>query len=539
MWLSFLCIVGFLACIYVLDGFVLPKKNRSKRSHAYTLFSITPPIVFYVSILSLTYRPIISLVLCVVAYAVIVVLNNAKVKVVKEPLVYSDFHLFREIIRHPHLYVKYIGIRKLLGIVIIGLLCIYVATEYEKPFIVRSELADYMPAIMFFSVVIGIIYMITRGPLRKTFRNILLSFGPSMDVKENVSQLGLVVCLIFYFFLSGVDKVGKRPHALKKQKEGGVKVGMPGAWQKEGRLPNIVAVQAESFFDVRYLQSGLDEAILKNYDRIKDEAAFYGRLSVPAWGAYTMRTEFAFLSGLPEETLGHHRFNPYLQLGNKPFWTVAHSMRALGYRTICVHPFASSFFNRKKVFPNLGFDEFIDMNSFAKEDHYGPYVGDIAVGQKIIEVLQASKEPVFLFAITMENHGAWDEDRLKKFDQNSMDPENWPLGCYSLNHYISHMRHTDEMMADVVGYLEKQSFPGVFCLYGDHMPNLQNAFNSTGYEDPRTDYVIWRTKGKRNLEFDTSADILSRLMLDVAFNERKDTFSPAQRSVGDTTVKKY
>jgi len=527
-----------LAAIWGLDFFVLPKKSTKKRSHAITLFWLTPPVMVFFSFLMLTYRPIFSSVVTLAIYSSIVILNNAKVKALKEPLVYSDFSLFREVIHHPHLYVKYIGLHNVILIGIFLVLAVVGGFGFEAPFIERLQFADYFPALVFFFATFGTIYLIIYGTLKNPFKKILLSFGPSADVSKNVSQLGLVVCLIFYFFLSGADKI--KPVKEKKKKKTKAssieKVNLEHETKTEvslshfhttskslkNKLPTIVAIQAESFFDVRYLNAGIDTGVLSGYDSIVKEAAFQGRLTVPAWGAYTMRTEFAFLSGLPEAALGHHRYNPYLQLGRQPFWTLAHTLKSLGYETVCVHPFPASFFNRKEVFPNLGFDHFVDMSSFDKSEYFGPYVGDVALGNKIIKLIGETEKPLFIFAITMENHGAWAKDRLKKENEESIDSENWPLGCYSLSHYVSHMRNTDQMIGNLKNYLDERDDPAVMCLYGDHMPNLKNAFSKTVYEDPRTDYFIWRKNGVRNRQMDTSADVLSRLLLDVALNERRD-----------------
>ncbi|MBL4906546.1 MAG: LTA synthase family protein [Sneathiella sp.] len=543
MWSVLTSIFLMLAVIWGLDFLVLPKKDADRgKNHAITFLWLTPPGMLFFSLLMLTYRPIFSSVITIATYATIVILNNAKVKTLKEPLVYSDFSLFREVIRHPHLYVKYIGLH---NVVLIGLCAVATGIGgfgFEEPFINRARIEDYFPTLLFFLLSFGTIYLIIYGPLKKQFKKILLGLGPDANVSKNVAELGLVVCLIFYFFLSGTDKIKADPpqsrskvkDSLKKIKtkdygsaEQHTEIGAPSLFHaaSEGskkKLPNIIAIQAESFFDVRYLTKDIDPEILSGYDSIIKEATFHGRLTVPAWGAYTMRTEFAFLSGLPEAALGHHRYNPYLQLGRQPFWTLAHTLKSLGYETVCVHPFPATFFNRKKVFPNLGFDHFIDMSAFDKKEQFGPYIGDIALGQKISELVDKAERPLFVFAITMENHGAWSKDRLKREDKESMNAENWPLGCYSLSHYIAHMRNTDQMITNLKEHLQSKNEPGMICLYGDHMPNLKNALTKTEYDDPRTDYFIWRTNGQRQRQLNTSADVLSRLLLDVALNERRD-----------------
>ncbi len=148
------------------------------------------------------------------------------------------------------------------------------------------------------------------------------------------------------------------------------------------------------------------------FDRTAGNARYAGRRRVTAWGANTLRTEFAFLSGIPDEALGVDRFNPYLKYCNKPVWTVASYFRSVGYRTVCIHPFHKSFFRRNRVYPHLGFDEFIDIQEFNESDKLGTYVSDAAVTRKIEEKLAESERPLFIFAITMENHGPWRPKRI-------------------------------------------------------------------------------------------------------------------------------
>jgi phosphoglycerol transferase MdoB-like AlkP superfamily enzyme len=78
-----------------------------------------------------------------------------------------------------------------------------------------------------------------------------------------------------------------------------------------------------------------------------------------------------------------------------------------GYRTVCVHPYAASFYSRDKVYPQLGFDEFIDLRAFAGAPKSGPYVSDLAVAERVCSLLSArlTSRPLFVFVITMENHG--------------------------------------------------------------------------------------------------------------------------------------
>ena len=113
-----------------------------------------------------------------------------------------------------------------------------------------------------------------------------------------------------------------------------------------------------------------------------------------------------FSDGCAEKILGVHRFNPFRAIsGGWQLSSIAIFLKGMGYRTVCLHPYPVNFYRRNRVYPVLGFDEFIDIRAFDKVHRSGPYVGDMSVAEKVKILLERSKEPLFLFVITMENHG--------------------------------------------------------------------------------------------------------------------------------------
>ncbi|HYD07568.1 MAG TPA: LTA synthase family protein, partial [Reyranella sp.] len=271
----------------------------------------------------------------------------------------------------------------------------------------------------------------------------------------------------------------------------------------------------------------LPTTLLPNWDSVGREAVFRGRLDVPAWGANTMRTEFEFLSGLPNAALGVHRFNPFMDLCKRPVWTLAHQLRAMGYRTTCVHPFDASFFGRDKVYPNLGFDRFVDIAEFSSDDKFGPYVGDLAVAEKAIRLLDADDGPQFIFAITMENHGRWENNRLEGF-VGPAEIDLAPFDSRELALYLRHLKNSDAMIGSLVRQMQERTGDFVLCAFGDHLPSLPSIFDRVGFEDGRTDYFVWRKGGRIPRQLDLGAEILGRLVLDVILDET--SHAPAAHS---------
>jgi hypothetical protein len=508
--------------ILVIERLAKPRMRRPL-IHRLSLLSVMPPVGFFVTMFMVSYRPIFSSLSALGVFLAIVIVNNAKYAILREPLVFSDFALLRQAIRYPALYIRYVGIGKVIGVVV-GLTAIIVGAIWlEPPIIVRRNLNDYLPMALYLATTIGVIYSITRGPFRGAFSDLLRRFGPEVDLAQDMDQLTLVVSLILYFFVS-LEPEYKAAPVTKA-------TAIPARRAGQG-CRHVVVVQSESFFDARALAPDIPKDLLSNWDRRAGEASFHGRLAVPAWGANTMRTEFSFLSGLPNEILGHHRFNPYLSSCKQPTWTIVQLFRMLGWRTVCVHPFHGSFFGRDDVIPNLGFDRFLDIKDFEGSPTYGPYVSDMAVAERICACLTEADSPCFVYAITMENHGNWEPDRLDGYPLDDRIPAT-PLGSRQLGLYLQHLRSTDRLIERVTGELERQEDGGVFCLFGDHLPPLGPVFDKAKMEDPRTDYLIWRKGDGHSQKFDTSVDALSRLVQYSAFGMAGYVPAPQLSAIGN------
>jgi len=267
--------------------------------------------------------------------------------------------------------------------------------------------------------------------------------------------------------------------------------------QPQSNLPHLVAVQSESFFDARSLYQGIRPDVLAEFDRLRDSAVACGKLTVPAWGANTVRTEFAFLSGICDDKLGVHRFNPYRAIaagGDVP--SLASYLKRLGYRTVCIHPYPASFYRRDRVYPRLGFDEFVDIRSFGDAMRSGPYIGDAAVADRVAAILQEATSPVFIFAITMENHGPLHLERVVPADIDELYSMPPPDGCDDLTIYLRHLRNADRMIAKLRHALEQSRRPAGLCWYGDHVPIMPAVYERFGKPNGEVEYVYWSNRNE-------------------------------------------
>ena len=83
-------LAGFLvafATVLVLERFIQPQRSTRPVFHRMSMLSAMPMIVFYLSIFMATYRPIFATVFGIIFFLGIVVVNNAKFRELREPLV--------------------------------------------------------------------------------------------------------------------------------------------------------------------------------------------------------------------------------------------------------------------------------------------------------------------------------------------------------------------------------------------------------------------------------------------------------------------
>lgn len=415
-------------------------------------------------------RPWFATALVSAVLLVLVLVNNAKMKALREPFIVQDFDYFLDAIRHPRLYIPFFGWGKFLGAVLAGTIAVTVGmwgeTTPEERFSWSGQLGG------FFLTGTGALLLLLSGKTKLGAVN--------FDPHKEVQQLGLLACLWRYGEALQIQPATESPFDCLAPFSAGEKP------------PHFVAVQSESFFDPRELYAGIRTEVLAEFDRLKGEAVAHGKLIVPAWGANTVRTEFAVLSGINADKLGVHRFNPYREIAggwNVP--TLASYLKRSGYRTICIHPYPASFYLRDRVFQRLGFDEFLDIKAFDKPERFGPYVSDDAVAGLVDEVLRKAMGPVFIYVITMENHGPLHLEQVSAGDIDALYSVPPPEGCSDLTVYLRHLRNADRMLGRLRQILTQCEHPASLCWFGDHVPIMPSVYRVLGEPQGWVNYLLW------------------------------------------------
>ncbi|WP_341319317.1 LTA synthase family protein [Paraburkholderia sp. IMGN_8] len=428
-------------------------------------------IVFIcVCVLLLTGRVRFSAFVAIALVALLAGVSNAKHASLQEPFVFTDLSLFSQLFAHPRLYLPFLSIGTVVAIVI-GIAVVIVVFVTDKSLAQRpvGELVIAAGACLAAAYVFA-----ARLPL---------TLNPVDDQKRH----GFFSVFVAYLLN------GMKP-ATARQLCDALAAG-PFASGAPQTAPDVILIQSESFFDARRLDASIDRAILRNFDTARRESVQHGELTVPAWGANTMRTEFAVLTGIDQTQLGYARFYPYAFV-RRACNSLASWFKRGDYQTLAIHPYYADFFGRKRAFKHLQIDRFIDIAAFADAPRAGPYVSDLAVADSIIKALDEPRDkPAFIFSMTMENHGPLHLEPVEAGEGAAFHALGDDARWRDLTVYLRHLANADAMLGRLLAALRARRRDTVLCFYGDHVPALPHVFVDLGYEPARSDYFIWRNYG--------------------------------------------
>ncbi|SFU79755.1 MULTISPECIES: LTA synthase family protein [unclassified Methylobacterium] len=462
----------------VLAGDSLSRASLAPRDLGLRLLGYLLILLFW---FAFSWRPWLAGLTCVITVAILIVVSRAKRSVIGEPLLFSDFALLPQVPRHPQLYyIPPLWDPRIAGPVLLTL-AVTVFWYRTEPSVLPAATLPRVLALLGLPLAL---WLLVKAAPRPPLAGLIARWFPQPDLESDVTRVGLPASLLGYTAraMAGGEPVPEAP-ALPHGPGDDV----------------VVVIQLESFVDPERL-GGTKLPVM---DLFRTRAAQYGRLRVPAHGAYTMRSEHAVLTGRPSDSLGFGRYDPYTSRSGDEPTSLARLARGRGYGTLFLHPFHRDFFRRARVMEAFGFADLVMGEAFTDTPRVGPYVGDIALGDRLLAEVRARQTPLFLFCVTMENHGPWKPGRLPGID----DPQ---------AQYLHHVANTGQMVEDIVAGLDviarERHQTITLCVFGDHAPSLPSC--KPGFGGRTTDYALFRFGQPQGApaQIDIAADELGRAL---------------------------
>jgi len=501
-----LCVAGWLA------GRVVSRCRSLSLAAALLDFSV-PAVIFTFFTLG-TGKPLFAgTLLCTIGCA-FAAADLMKRRTLFEPVVCADLFTAADIFRNPRVCLIFPETKWVVGGIALVIAAFAGLYDLEpRAFEASPFLALLVPLFVF-----GIGWLIAH-PLLDATAAALRRFDPSTDPIADSARFGPFATMLMHGILGRAERPMRRVAAAS----------LSSPLLPDDVIPTgpVVVVQCESFFDARRLHPAIARDLVRSFDACRDSSVQWGRLRVPSVGANSVRTEFAVLTGLTESAVGFDRFNPYQGFARHPIASLASKLRAAGYKTICLHPFDRRFYGRDRVMDQLGFDRFVGLEGFPGAEKVGLYTADVDVAKRIAELVHYEGPKIFVFAITMENHGPWQARAQGNVAQASDLPQ-VPRRT-DLLEFVRSIGNADSMIQIIADALRERREPGLLAFYGDHLPSFPSTFAELGFKDRDTDYMIWRSDGGAARERDLPAHALHSAIVDALASHNVTELADAKR----------
>jgi phosphoglycerol transferase MdoB-like AlkP superfamily enzyme len=253
-----------------------------------------------------------------------------------------------------------------------------------------------------------------------------------------------------------------------------------------GKKPNVIFIMNEAFWDPTLLPNvTYSEDPVPTIHRLQKESTS-GYLLSPQFGGGTSNVEFEVLTGNSMSFLPGGSI-PYQQYISKPLPSLASYFEDQGYKSMGIHSYEGWFWDRNTVYKQLGFESFMAKDHFVNPEVKGDFISDADVSRNIIKAVDGTDKPMFIYAVTMQNHGPYDDNR---YGTNPIQAQgNLTQDAKSILETYTHGAHdADAALQQLIDHYQKSDEPTIIVFYGDHLPMMgldyqvyaQSGFVHTG-----------------------------------------------------------
>lgn len=243
----------------------------------------------------------------------------------------------------------------------------------------------------------------------------------------------------------------------------------------ETKTPHIIVIMDESFSDLSVNGELRTDKEVTPFISSLSENTISGYALSSVYGGNTANSEYEFLTGNSMAWMSPNAVPYQTYVRSSAYSMVSYLKTRYNYQCIAMHPYLSSGWNRPVTYANFGFDESLFIESFPQEQYVRKYISDQEMFESMIEVYENHKDsPLFLFGVSMQNHGGYTYDgenyeqtiSLVGYDDEYPDVEQ----------YLSLIHETDRAVEYLLSYFEQVDEEVVIAFFGDHQPRIDENF---------------------------------------------------------------
>lgn len=452
-----------------------------------------------------------------ISFSILGFISRQKMAIKGTPLLPSDIFLIKEAFKvagsFSSIYI-YLTLFCLIAIFIILLLLKYTPKDKYK--------WSSRVVISLLSLTLLFNFYFNFGFIQKAFGLQTINYSPKINYEQN----GLLVGMILNTQNLNVDEpIDYRPDNIEQ-----ILRNLEAAYEVEPDFkPNIIMVMSEAFWDPLLMTNVTFSQDPIPFFRSLQQTQTNGILLSPVYGGGTANTELEALTGFSTHFLANGVI-PYAKYINKPLEALPFILKRQGYAATAIHTYDNWFYSRNRVYEKLGFDKFISKEFLNQPEYKGQYIRDTELTKKILTAIQATEQPDFIFALSMQAHGPYPSEENPENTISVACDTLSPSGQAILSNYVNTINDVDKSFAQLIQELEQIEEPTLVVFFGDHLPLLGEDYSiykeagfisgDNSYQDYQNIYsvpfVTWDNYSTSKKYYRLSANFLGSLTLQLA-----------------------
>ena len=351
---------------------------------------------------------------------------------------------------------------------------------------------------------IGILWLLLYGMLWIGFTTGMLEprFG---NITTAFQEFGFAYGFSNSIFDNGIDK----PKNYKEENFEEIQEVLPEQTSEteeveEKEYPNIIFLQLESFMNPALIQNAAySENPVPNFARLYERYPS-GYLKVPSFGAGTANTEFEVMTGMNLDDFGTGEYPYKTVLKNQACETICYNLRSAGYTAHAIHNNDGSFYNRYRVFANLGFDTFTSIEYMGEcQSNPTGWAKDSELIKYIMMALDSTENQDFIYAISVQGHGDYPESYEEMAELTAENPMKYDIkvtdffdeNTAGFEYYLDQIKEMDDFLGELIRTLSLRKEETILVFYGDHLPGFAFTEENLKTQDLyQSQYVIWSSR---------------------------------------------
>ncbi|WP_214894500.1 LTA synthase family protein [Exiguobacterium sp. H66] len=230
--------------------------------------------------------------------------------------------------------------------------------------------------------------------------------------------------------------------------------------------PNIIMVQLESFQGSVIGQMINGQELTPHLNELKQESLYFESFYHQTHEGRTSDAEFITNTSLYPLKSG----SVYTRFPDNEFGALPQLLKDSGYDTAAMHAYDKGFWNRDKVYDNLGFNHFFSNKDYPDNKEIGMALNDQQFLTKSIEHMETLQEPFFSFLVALTSHTPYEIPK----DERELDLTGYddPM----LKRYYQTVHYVDQGVGLMIDELKAKNMwdDALVIFYGDHDSGLTN-----------------------------------------------------------------